>query len=34
MFNRPDAIYWMEKRREQEEADDAAKDLIKAPKNL
>jgi hypothetical protein len=30
-FNRPDAIYWMEKRREQEDADDAAEDLIKAP---
>ncbi len=30
-FNRPDAIYGMEKMREQDEADDAAKDLIKAP---
>jgi len=30
-FNRPDTIYWMEKRREQEEADEAAEDLIKAP---
>jgi hypothetical protein len=30
-FNRPDAIYWMEKMREQDEADDAGKDLIKAP---
>jgi hypothetical protein len=32
MFNRPDAIYSMESRRGQEEADDAAKNLIKAPK--
>jgi hypothetical protein len=33
-FNRPDAIYWMEKRREQEEAGDAAEDLIKAPETF
>ena len=30
-FNRPDAINWTEKRREQGDADDAAEDLIKAP---
>lgn len=30
-FNRHDAIFWMEKMREQAEAEDVAKDLVKAP---
>ncbi len=33
-FHRPDAVYWMEKKREQEEAADAAEDLIKAPETF
>jgi hypothetical protein len=31
MFNLPDAVYWMEKMREQDEADEAQTDLIRAP---
>jgi hypothetical protein len=30
-FNRPNAIFWREKMREQAEAEDVAKDLVKAP---
>jgi hypothetical protein len=31
LFNLADAEYWMQKMREQDDADDAAKDLIKIP---
>jgi hypothetical protein len=33
-FHRPDAVYWMEKKCVQEEAADAAKDLIRAPETF